>query len=218
MRGRFKNIREFNKLWEKGEFTTPICILIGGAAATGKSSLAKRLQHDISHINLIGTPLIRSMCGLFIAQRQNPYLGQHTFDLVECADVESEKKKLIERYKEQSNPIKKTVREFMRFIKSEKQNYIIEGSNILPNGIQEDADGVIVIEIYLCVEDKNTHKIMFSGPTHNRLLTKNRFINLRILNRFIYSDSINKGRKIFDVEQKYEEILDYIDKKIGEHL
>ena len=216
-----ESIKKYNELWEAGKYTNPICILIGGAAATGKSSLAQKLQHEISHMNLMVTPLIRSMLKLFIPKDTNPYLYQHTFDLVKHYIEDGDRKKLkllLDRYELQSKPIGFSIEEFIEFIASERQNYIIEGSNILPHKRAYEIENLILIEFYMQVSDEDAHREMFSGPTHNRYISNVRFRNLRLLNDYVAKEAKRHNKKIFEYNTDYKEILKYIDEEVGKKL
>ena len=76
-----KNLKIYNKYWLDGQITSPLVIIIGGAAGTGKTVLAYKLQKDIPYLNYLTAALIRSLLTIYISNKQNPYLHKHTFEL-----------------------------------------------------------------------------------------------------------------------------------------
>ncbi len=214
----FDNIKKYNRLWKEGRFTIPVVILIGGAAGTGKSTLASKLVEEISNVNLMGTPIIRTLLKLFVTHSKNPYLYKHTFDLYPGNRKNLKSVKLLEKYyNQQSEPIMEVTEQFLNFLSSEKQNYIIEGSNILPKQYSNHRD-IILIEIYMEVSDEKIHRKMFSGPTHNREISDNRFENLRLLHDYVIKQAKKMKKKTIDHDYNYLEVLEYIDKEIGKYL
>jgi len=210
------NIKRFNELWQRGEFTLPIVILIGGAAGTGKSTLADKLKNEIAACNVLGTPIIRTLLKMFIPYSKNYSLYKHTFDLLPSREKNIKSIKLLnENFREQSIPVNNVINEYIKFIISEKQNHIIEGSNIIPCEERREFKDVILIEFYMYIDSEEVHKIAFTGPTHNREINKSRFSNLRLLQKFVLEEAHRAGKQVFEMNESYEKILKFIDFEIG---
>lgn len=215
-----KNLKKYNELWESGKVTKPLVIIIGGAAGTGKTVLSYKLQKDIPFINYLTAALIRSLLGLFITEWENPYLRLHTFELqkVENGNNELDTKKLIKKFQKQSEPIIAGIENFLIFLASEKQHYIIEGANVLPRKWNYKQDKLIVIPLVMKVSDPKVHSQMMGGPTHNRDVTDEKMVNVRILNDFAIEEAKKNEIKVFEYNADYEEILSFIDGEIGKEL
>jgi 2-phosphoglycerate kinase len=214
-----KNINKFNLLWEKGDLDKPLVIIIGGAAGTGKTVLAYKILNEIGYCNYLVTPIIRSLLTLFLSKKENPYVYKHTFDLHKVNGFgEVDEMGLVRNFKRQSKPIMNGVERFFDFIISEKQNYVIEGSNILPRDWDYNKKKMILIEMYMTVSDNEVHTTMMGGPTHKRAMTQDQLDNARILNEYTVAKAKEMGKMIFEYDADYKSILAYIDQEIGKAI
>src|SRR5437868_1765923 len=80
-------LTRFIALWEQGRVTTPLFILVGGAAGVGKSTLASDLARSIPHLNTVSTSVLRAAARVFVPEEENPALFRHTFDLATATDL-----------------------------------------------------------------------------------------------------------------------------------
>jgi 2-phosphoglycerate kinase len=125
---------------------------------------------------------------------------------------------LVRNFKRQSKPIMNGVERFFDFIISEKQNYVIEGSNILPRDWDYNKKKMILIEMYMTVSDNEVHTTMMGGPTHKRAMTQDQLDNARILNEYTVAKAKEMGKMIFEYDADYKSILAYIDQEIGKAI
>ena len=194
----------------------PLVILIGGAAGTGKTVLAYKLLKDISFCNYLVTPILRSLLTMFLTKKQNPYIYKHTFDLHRVNGFgEVDAVGLRKNFEKQSKPIMDGVERFFDFIVSEKQNYIIEGSNLLPKVWKYDKEKMILIDFYMCVSDELVHQTMMGGPTHKRKLTQDQLESVRLLNDYTIEKARQYNKRVFEFDVSYNEVLEYIDQEIS---
>lgn len=199
---------KFNFLWENYKSSKPLVVLIGGAAGTGKSTLANDLASQISSANILCTSLVRSISAdIYPDEHEKQLLNTNTYNLIN-----------EEQYLEQSRIVLEHVNGFVEFLKKESQNYIIEGSNIVPGLVKFDPKELILVELYLSVGDPLVHEQMMAGPTHNRSFSQNDLVNNFKIQNLIISRAEKFGKKVFDISRGGKYIQKYINKEIEDAL
>lgn len=196
-------LARFNQRWLEGKVTTPLVLIIGGAAGVGKSTLAAQLLADIPHATVVSTSTLRAAARVFIAEAENPALYQHTFDLGNTRD-----------FLAQAAPISRIVNQMVAFLESEKQHTAIEGSNLVPGSFQAHA-GVILVEIYLKVSDAAQHARMLGGPTHNRQLSAAQIENCRMVQEFVVERAHKLRKPVMEYAEAHERALALIEQAIA---
>lgn len=198
--------KEFNNLWEQGKVKTPLIILIGGYAGTGKSTLASAIMSKIDHLNSFPTGLIRAALRDYITEESNPYLYTHTYDLHTISD------NIKDAYLKQCTPILNAINQSIDFANSEKQMYIFDGNHIFPGKMRNYQN---VVEFYLKVSDPDQHKKMMSGPTHNRIITREQFKTARELHNYIIEEAEKYNKPVFEYNLVVKESNVLIERAIG---
>jgi 2-phosphoglycerate kinase len=210
VRLKYPYIEKFNRLWEKGEITTPLLILIGGYAGTGKSTLVDNIDKRIRHLYVAPTGNIRAILRMFISESDNPALYKPTYDLDSLPTDSPSEKPEIANFILQVKPIADCISQIAKFIAVERQNHIIDGNHVLPWMIQIP-EGVISIVIMSQVSNEATHRKMIGGPSHNRTLTEEQFQTGRRIQEFIVQQARQHGIDVFE----YYELVDRSLEKIN---
>jgi 2-phosphoglycerate kinase len=206
-------IEAYNIAWEEGRIKTPLVILIGGYAGTGKSTLALLICNYLRYMNVLPTGVIRSI--LKVTDQRNPYLNYHTYDFHKLTPT-LDPVIIEEAYKTQYTPVAGAIQKIIEFAASEKQHYIIDGNHVFPSNDYTVSDECILIEFYLKVSDENTHRNMIGGPTHNRELNEVQFRTGRILQDSIIQAAAQYRKEIFESTDCFAEIVELIANRIAE--
>jgi 2-phosphoglycerate kinase len=195
-------LREFAEEWGHRAGLKPLFILIGGAAGSGKSSLASRLCHEIPTLTQITTSIIRTV--LRATQPDTPWLAQHTYDLESTDDF------LL-----QARPVMDCINQLARFAVTERVLYVIEGSTIVP-GLFSPPQDVNPVELYLQVSYTDTHRRMLGGPTHDRSLTDLQFERCRKLQEFLAAEAERCGVPMVEYDQGWDCAVQLLERALTE--
>lgn len=208
---KFRNLEIYNKLWQQGDIDIPIVILVGGAAGTGKTTLCESIMPFIPYSSYLSTTLIRSILRTIFNKQTHPELFANTFDLSSGDDPGE----LIHNFTKQSSLINKYIGGYFESIASEKQHYIIEGSNILPQQWDKLTNKIIAIDFYLCApsEDK-LYSDMLCGPTHNREIHNWQLRNCREIDSHILQQARLLNKPIFNYTTPITKILELINNRL----
>lgn len=199
-------IEQFNLLWREKIITTPLCILVGGYAGTGKSTLIEIIKQHIQYLTAFSTGFARASAQAFVTNKQNPALYQNTFKLHELSEHIRDNKSITELFLEQRQPVNEVIKNVIRFIATEKRHVAIDGNHLSPHlltRIENDlrTNQLILIDVYLKVTNPEVHKIMLEGPTHNRQLTQQEFATARILHDYMVSEIEMAGKTAFEYDK-----------------
>ncbi len=177
-----------------------LIILIGGAAGTGKSSLARELCSKLEIAHRLGSGFIREMAKSFLPQEENPFLYNYSFR--PHADVSP-----FENLYKQSEGIKDSIEGCISRAYNEGTSLVIEGVNIIPGLIRTDH---VSLNMVLTIDDYDLHLDMVQGKTHHkRQINQEDFKNIReIQNEFKRNALANNWQIINrDFESKPIEII-----------
>lgn len=136
---------------------TPV-LLIGGAAGTGKTTLARLLSQKLDLVHRIGTGFIREVARCFLTEKEHPELFQFSF---KAADDRTPFQQLLKQTEILKGPIESCIERAYR----EGTSLVIEGTHIVPGFIDLRFVDLMVV---LCQPDENMHKQMFFGESHSR--------------------------------------------------
>ena len=181
-----QHVGRFNHLWASGCQVQPLVVVVGGTAGVGKSTLARALTQFVPAFYVIPTSLIRTL--LRATQPGDPLHFQHTYELT------------LEEFVRQSRAVMSIVQQLIAFTRTEKQLYVIEGSNVIP-GVLGDVNGVDLVEVYLEVPSQSRHRTMVAGPTHNRALGEAEFAACRAIQSFLVGEARARGKPVLDSDR-----------------
>jgi 2-phosphoglycerate kinase len=116
-------------------------------------------------------------------------VDRHTYDL-----------ESLGQFVDQSRPIMACIDQLAGFAASERQLYVIEGSNIVP-GLLSRHDNVSVVEVYLRVSDPQMHRTMLGGPTHDRSLSDAQFTRCREIQSFVVEEASKRGTTVAEFDE-----------------
>lgn len=213
----YRNIERFNQLWSEKLIVTPLVIMVGGYAGTGKSTLVEYLKKHVNYLSSFATGFARAAAQTFITREQNPALYESTFKLHELCDDPNEKTQIWKRFIEQRTPIENVLSSCGMFIAGEHQNTVIDGNHVSPSLASKIAAqcDVIPIDIYLKVTNPSTHFTMMCGPTHSRTLSEQDFNTARILHDGIILEAELYCKPIFEWTDSIDGTLSVIDESLA---
>jgi 2-phosphoglycerate kinase len=103
--------------------------------------------------------------------------------------------------------------QLVAFAASERQLYVIEGSNVVP-GLLSPHGNVAVVELYLRVTDAETHRRMLGGPTHDRTLNDAEFRRCRQIQDFVEAEAAKRGSVVAEFDEGVDAVEELIEKAI----
>lgn len=183
----------------------PLIILIGGAAGTGKTSLARRLCAELHITHRLGSGFIREIAKSFVSMEQNTYLYNYSFrPHINIPPFEN-------LYK-QSEVIKSPIEACIKRAHDEGTSLVIEGVNVIPGLI--DAE-LVTLFVVLTVENYNEHFKMIQGRAHlQRKIGVEDFEKVRLIQEEFKRAAEEKGYPILDLCAERNSVIDYIKKLI----
>lgn len=237
-------LREYLIAWDDcdNSLATPLIILIGGYAGTGKSTVANNIRQLIPNINVVATGIARSTAQAYLNEEENPYLYAHTYEL-DTVTVPSGKrmmesligrfdKKILEiaaqndddsltlkeKYLLQINAVQKGLLKAVDFAATECQHWVLDGNHVFPGLTNRDekAPAVVIAEWYMKVTDPTVHHKMLGGKTHKRNLTSGQFDNARVLHDFTVQAAELTNKNIFEYTVNPVAYLSLIEKAVKE--
>ncbi|MSQ23118.1 MAG: hypothetical protein EXR58_00980 [Chloroflexi bacterium] len=194
------SLSAFNAAWGDSPDLAPLFVVVGGAAGTGKSTVAGELSAQIPGLTVVSTALIRTV--LRATRSNGLWLDAHTYDLPS-----------VEAFVEQSRPIMAAINELARFARSERQLFAVEGSSLVP-GLFSEPVGVTAIELYLAVSDPDQHRMMLGGPTHARKLSERQFGRCRVLQDFIIAEAAQQSRIVVEFDAGLDVALALVEDRL----
>ena len=173
-------------------------ILIGGAAGTGKSSLANQLSCALDLDHRLGTGFVRSVIQSQTTPAKDPLLFSRTY----------QSETPIEHIRWQSKRLKPAVMVCIKRARAEGTSLVIEGSHLLPE-LYSDIGATLFL--VLDAGDMTRHHTRITGHRHTkRLITDSEFASVRLTNDYFLKTATKHNVKIIDYDQNLEEITDLI--------
>jgi len=168
----------------------PIIVLIGGAAGTGKTSLANSLCAELDIAHRLGSGFIREIAKSFVSFEENRFLYNYSFrPHINVTPFEN-------LYK-QSEVIKDAMERCMKRALDEGTSVVIEGTAVIP-GLLDTAKASL--SVLLTVSDYERHFEMIKGKTHfKRKVSENDFHMIRLIQEDLKKVALNNCWSIIDV-------------------
>ena len=174
----------------KTNLKDPTIVLIGGAAGTGKTTIANKLCTELSISHRLGSGFIREIARSFVPKKEAPALYTYSFR-------PTEKISPFENLCRQSAVIKKAVEACIRRAYDEGTSIVIEGVNIIPGLINP---GLTTLFAVLSVNDPKMHKEMICGQTHlKRRISETDFTAVREIQDDFIKVSGENGVPVVDI-------------------
>lgn len=213
----YHNIERFNQLWSEKAIVTPLVIMVGGYAGTGKSTLVEDIKKQVNYLSSFATGFARAAAQTFITREQNPALYESTFKLHKLCDDPNNKSQIWTRFIEQRTPIERVLSSCGTFIAGEHQHTVLDGNHVSPSLAEKIASlcDVIPIDVYLKVTDPSTHLAMMCGPTHSRALSEQDFMTARVLHDGIVLEAEHYNKPVFEWTESIGGTLNVIDKSLA---
>ena len=212
----YKHIEVFNEIWQQKRIRTPLLILIGGYAGTGKSTVARAIIEEVNYTSVLATGFIRSFVQSIHKPENEPALSMNTYDLHRLNSNSDNPGEIIEAFKRQRYLVAEGIENAAKFVVTEHQHTIVDGNHVSPDCAERVAklDGLIPISFYVKVSDADTHRQMISGPTHSRILDDGQFRTARILHDFMVREVEDQNFPIFEYNEASSRALEMIDQAL----
>jgi len=150
----------------------PLIILIGGAAGTGKTFIAKSLCAEMGIAHRLGSGFIREMAKSFVSTEDNPFLYNYSFR----PHIEI---KPFENLYKQSEVINNAMERCIKRAFDEGTPLVIEGVNVIPGLISSE---YTTLNVVLTVEDYKSHFERIKGKSHfKRTISERDFRKVRLI-------------------------------------
>jgi 2-phosphoglycerate kinase len=201
----FSVFNRFNEMWSSGRIKRPLVILIGGYCGTGKSTIARELQGFLHSMAIIPTGIIRAVYYSLLEEKGEIFTC-HTYDLYKYSNSD---KDLFNNYFSQAKALFTPIVNILRFSKTERQNFIIEGNHIFPElKTLIEIKGVDCLDFYLILDDEKRLINNMQSITHRRFLNKKQIKTALKLNKFL-TEKLSCQRNTFLFDDKTK-ILEYV--------
>jgi 2-phosphoglycerate kinase len=145
----------------------PLIVMLGGAAGTGKSTLAALLAHRLGITRLTATDTIRQVLRASFAYDFMPAVHYSSFEAggavrLRTGGVEDPE---LQGFLRQAEHVGTGVRAIVERAIQERTPMVLEGVHLVPGVLREPAAaGALVVDAMLCVPDAELHRSHF----HNR--------------------------------------------------
>lgn len=145
----------------------PLILLIGGTAATGKSTIATALAGRLEIVRTQSTDMLREVMRMMIPERLLPVLHTSSFKAWQtlpaehCGDSDDREKMVIAGYRTQSELLSVPCEAVIQRALTEKVSLVLEGVHINPSlleKIPKDNDAVVVHLMLAMLKQKQLKK------------------------------------------------------------
>jgi len=137
---------------------TTTVLLLGGAAGTGKTSLARTLCSELEITHRLGSGFIREVAKSFVSSEENAFLYNYSFR--PHLDISP-----FENLRRQSEILANAMRLCMKRACEEGTSLLIEGVHVIPGLFDTD---YFTLGAVLTVESYKQHFQMIQGKTHSK--------------------------------------------------
>ena len=174
----------------------PLVILLGGATAVGKSTIATQLANRLGITRVIPTDAIREVMRSMFSNDLLPTLQMSSFDAAQAVrhPLPPDTDALIAGFREQVGAVIVGIEALVARAAEEGTDLIVEGVHLVPGFIAQEqfADQAVVVPMLVTVDDEEQHRSHFmlraqeaSSRPGERYLEH--FGNIRKLHRYLKS-------------------------------
>lgn len=176
-------------------------ILLGGAAGTGKTTVAEELCRKMNFTHRLATGFIRETLR---TATNNKVLDSHTFSVSD--------KPPFDHLLEQTKNMKDAINACINRCSKEGTSFILEGSNLIPGFIDNKN---VTLSIMLYVDDYDTHRQMVDGKSHaKRRVSDEEFERTREIQSKLMELAKKHDVTMIDGSQELSKIIDTIGKML----
>ena len=145
----------------------PLIVMLGGAAGTGKSTLAALLAHRLGITHLTATDTIRQVLRASFAHEFMPAVHYSSFEASAAVRLRTggAEDPELQGFLRQAEHVGSGVRAIVERSIQERTPMVLEGVHLVPGVLRDPAaSGALVVGAMLCVPDAELHRSHF----HNR--------------------------------------------------
>jgi len=157
-------VRRFRQWQRLGRLDIPLVVLIGGAAGTGKSTLATLLAHRLGVTRVIATDTIRQVLRAFFARDFMPAVHYSSFEAGAAVRhfTAKDEDPDLRGFLRQAENVGTGILAILERSVAERQRIIVEGVHLIPGSLPEAiAERALVVRVMLSVADDDLHRSHF---------------------------------------------------------
>jgi 2-phosphoglycerate kinase len=148
-----RNLRRYQAL---ETLDVPLFILIGGTTGTGKSTITTEVAHRLGITRVTSTDLIRQTMRAFFSSDFMPSIHLSSFEVRTAVEREADDP-LVAGFLEQTRNVLVGVRAVVDRALVENHSLALEGVHIVPGLVETPAEGAIVAQCVVVVDDEEEH-------------------------------------------------------------
>jgi 2-phosphoglycerate kinase len=194
-------------LWRRlKDPVSPLIILLGGTAGTGKSTLAVELAHRLGITRVISTDSVREVMRIMFSPELMPTIHKSSFDAWKVYDLPRSVQDdiVISAFMEQALRVSAGIYALMDRALNEKISTIIDGVHIVPGFIKRDyAEKALVWKMVITTEDETIHRERFlirgqQASTRGAEKYLSNFDSIRKIQDFVVMQAHQHDVPVFD--------------------
>ena len=188
-----RNLRRYQAL---ETLDAPLLILIGGTTGTGKSTITTEVAHRLGITRVTSTDLIRQTMRAFFSSDFMPSIHLSSFEARAAVEREADDP-LVAGFLEQTRNVLVGVKAVLDRALVENHSLALEGVHIVPGLVETPAEGAIVAQCVVVVDDEEEHARHF-------------------YKRDADSDGLRPNEKYLNALPEIRRLQDYLVERAGE--
>jgi 2-phosphoglycerate kinase len=219
--------RNYQRWREVEALDVPLVVLIGGATAVGKSTLATQLATRLGIVRVVATDAIREVMRALFSHELMPTLHASSFEAGSALRETPSSDAVIVGFREQTAKVAVGVEALIDRAAMEGTHLIIEGAHVVPGFLDLETwrDRILAVPVIVTVEDEDVHRGHFAvrGAEHagrpaQRYLQ--RFEDIRRVQRYIKSQALTHGIPVianYGFDRALASVIDLVMERATEH-
>ncbi|UCD56992.1 MAG: AAA family ATPase [Candidatus Hydrogenedentota bacterium] len=216
-------------LWRRlKEPVSPLIILLGGTAGTGKSTLAVEIAHRLGITRVISTDSVREVMRIMLSPELMPTIHKSSFDAWQTYDLPRGVRDdvVIAAFMEQALRVSAGIYALMDRALNEKISTIIDGVHIVPGFMKRNyAEKTLVCKMVITTEDEDIHRERFQiraqqASTRGAEKYLSNFGSIRKIQDFVVLQAQKHNVPVFDnrnFDQTVATIVEYLTAFVKTH-
>lgn len=207
---------------------TPLIILLGGTAGTGKSTIAVELAHRLGITRVISTDSVREVMRIMFSPELMPTIHRSSFDAWKSFDLPKgvQDDIVIAAFMEQALRVSAGIYALMDRALNEKISTIIDGVHLVPGFLKRDyGEKALVCKMVITTEDGDIHRERFhirgqKASTRGAEKYLDNFDSIRKIQDFLVSQAHKHNVPVFEsknFDQTVATIVQYLTAFIRSH-